>query len=65
MPTVRDLDLPALAGRSVEEARAIVAAAGGVTRTVEPGGSVTLDYRPDRVTLVVAGGRVVATPTVG
>lgn len=65
MASIRDLDLSALAGMPADEARAIIAAAGGQTRVVEPGGSVTMDYRPDRVTLVVADGRVVSTPAIG
>lgn len=66
-PTHRlaDLDLTALVGLPVEQAREAVTAAGGVTRTVEPGGMVTLDYRADRVTLVVEDGRVVTLPTRG
>ena len=61
----QQIDLPSLVGLSAERAREIVVAAGGVTRTVAPDGVVTADFRPNRVTLVVAAGRVVAEPRFG
>jgi hypothetical protein len=65
MAVVSDLDLPSLVGTPIDAARAVVAAAGGVTRTVEPGGVVTADFRSDRVTLVVEDGRVRDVPVIG
>jgi hypothetical protein len=47
------LDLTALVGRSVDEARRIVEAVGGRVRVVAPHQPVTLEYREDRVTLIV------------
>jgi hypothetical protein len=59
------LDLDALVGQSVEEARAAVHDAGGVLRAVAPEDAVTLEYRPDRVTVVVEDGRVVSHHGIG
>jgi len=59
------LDLDALVGQSVEEARAAVYDAGGVLRAVAPGEAVTLDYRADRVTVVVEDGRVASHHGIG
>jgi hypothetical protein len=60
-----ELDLQSLVGRPVDEARELVKAHGGVTRTVAPGGVVTADYQPNRVTLVVEDGVVVDLPVRG
>jgi hypothetical protein len=65
MSSVEDLDLESLVGTPVDEARAVVTAAGGVTRTVAPGGVITADFQPNRITLVVEGGRVCETPVRG
>jgi hypothetical protein len=60
-----ELDLQSLVGKPIEEARAIVTAAGCATRTIAPGDIVTADFRPDRVTLIVEDGRVAQTPVRG
>jgi len=60
-----ELDLTSLIGRTLAEARAEVQARGGVVRAVEPGGVITLDYRPNRVTLTVADDRVSAVTGIG
>jgi hypothetical protein len=59
------LDLDALVGQSVEEARAAVHDVGGVLRAVAPQDAVTLDYRPDRVTVIVEDGRVTSHLGIG
>lgn len=59
------LDLTALVGRPVEDARQVVEAAGGRLRTVAPGGALTMDYRPDRVTLEVIDDLVTAVHGLG
>jgi Peptidase inhibitor I78 family len=63
--TLATLDLDALVGQSVEEARAAVHDAGGVLRAVAPEEPVTLEFRPDRVTVVVDDGRVVSHHGIG
>ena len=63
--SLQDFDLPSLIGRPVAEARHSVEGAGGVARLVAPGGAVTLDYRPNRVTLIVDEDRVVGTRGIG
>jgi hypothetical protein len=50
---LRHLDLDALVGQPVDEARAAVQDVGGVLRAVGADDPVTLEYRPDRVTVVV------------
>jgi hypothetical protein len=65
MASLGDLDLAALTGKTVDDARALVIAAGGVTRIVAPGSAVTADFRDNRVTLVVEDGRIVGTPVLG
>jgi hypothetical protein len=56
---LQELDLTALVGRPVAEAREAVEAAGGALRTVAPGGSMTMDFRSNRVTLAVVDETVV------
>ncbi len=63
--SLQALDLDALVGQPVADAQAAVEAAGGATRIVAPGDAVTLDYRPDRVTILAEDGRVVERPTIG
>ncbi len=65
MSTVQELDLDALVGRSVAEARSVIGAAGGTLRAVPPGQPVTADYRPQRVTLLVQDERVVRSLGIG
>jgi hypothetical protein len=48
-----ELDLRSLVGLPFAEARAIVLRAGGQIRSTVPGGAVTADFRPTRVTVVV------------
>jgi hypothetical protein len=62
---LQHLDLDALVGQSLEEARAAVEDAGGVLRAAGPNDAVTLDYRPDRVTVVVEDGRVTSCYGIG
>jgi hypothetical protein len=50
---VAELDLAELAGRSTQQARSIVEAAGGRVRVIAPGGLVTMEYVPNRITLTV------------
>jgi hypothetical protein len=59
------LDLDTLVGQSVAEARAAVHDAGGVLRAVSPHDAVTLDYRPDRVTVITEDGRVTSHHGIG
>jgi hypothetical protein len=59
------LDLSRLVGLPVGEAERLVEDAGGRLRAVPPGAAVTLGYRPDRVTVTVDGGRVIATGGIG
>jgi len=47
------MDLDSLIGMPVPQARAVVEKLDGVLRAVVEGGAITLDYRPDRVTVVV------------
>lgn len=56
---LRELDLRALVGLTVEEAGKVVSDAGGEYRTTEPGGAVSADFRGHRVTLTVVNGSVV------
>ena len=62
---LRALNLDGLVGRTVEEAGHLIEAAGGHVRAVTPGMPVTADYRPDRVTLTVENGRVLACNGIG
>lgn len=59
------LDLTALVGRPVAAAREVVERAGGSLRTVAPGGAMTMDYRPNRVTLEVVDDVVTAALGLG
>jgi hypothetical protein len=52
------LDLEALVGTRVEEATRIIEAAGGKVRALAPEQPMHLDYRQDRVTLVIVDGVV-------
>jgi hypothetical protein len=63
--SLQDLDLDGLIGLPVERARAIVEEAGGVLRAVSPGDAVTLEYRPDRVTVAVVNGEVIESNGIG
>jgi hypothetical protein len=65
MNTVLELNLDELVGRSVDEARAAVVAAGGTLRAVTADQAVTADYRPHRVTLLIEDGRVVRNLGIG
>jgi hypothetical protein len=62
---LQDLDLAGLIGLPVERARAVVEATGGVLRAVAPGTAVTLEYRADRVTVLVVNGEVIETGGIG
>jgi hypothetical protein len=55
---VAELDLNQLTGRSVEDATSIIKAAGGRVRVIAPGGVMTMEYIPTRVTLVAVDGQV-------
>jgi hypothetical protein len=59
------LDLGALVGQPVDAARAQVEAAGGRLRAVAPGGAMTMDYRGDRVTVVVVADEVLEVIGIG
>ena len=63
--TLQDLDLDALVGEPIDRAQEAVEAAGGTVRRVAPGGAMTLDYRSNRVTLVVEDDRVVRSLGIG
>jgi hypothetical protein len=63
--SLQDLELDGLIGLPVERARAIVEEAGGVLRAVSPGDAVTLEYRPDRVTVAVVNGEVIESNGIG
>lgn len=63
--SLQDLDLRGLIGLPLDEAAELVTAAGGHVREVPPGGLLTADYRPDRVTLIVEHGLVVECPGIG
>lgn len=65
MSTVEQLNLDALVGRPVAEARSAVAEAGGTLRTVSADQAMTAEFRPQRVTLLVADGRVVGNLGIG
>ncbi|MDQ6848775.1 MAG: hypothetical protein M3070_02050 [Actinomycetota bacterium] len=65
MPTLSELDLDALVGRRVDEARAAITEAGGILRAVSPDQAVTADYRSHRVTLLVEDGRVIRNLGIG
>ena len=58
-------DLRGLVGLSEVEARLRTEAAGGVLRAVAPGSTVTLEYRPNRITVIVEDGRVTTVRGVG
>jgi hypothetical protein len=53
-------ELPLLEGRSEGAARAMIGRMGGIRhiRVLGPVESLTMDYRPDRVTLLIRDGRV-------
>jgi hypothetical protein len=59
------LDLASLVGRPVAEAKARVEAAGGRLRAVGPNDAVTLDYRGDRVTVLVIDDEVLDVTGIG
>lgn len=63
--SLRDLDPHALIGLPVDRARAIVEDAGGVLRAVAPGTAITLEYRADRVTVVVVDDEVIESSGLG
>ena len=65
MSTLPELDLDAMIGGPVDEARAAISDAGGILRAVGPDEATTLDYRLDRVTLVVEDGQVVRSLGIG
>jgi hypothetical protein len=59
IPTeLSDLDLNDLVGTPLDQARRTIEAAGGVVRAVAPKQPVTLEYRENRVTLIVVDGMV-------
>lgn len=60
-----ELDLGRLVGLPVAAAAHEIERAGGQLRAVAPGQAVTLDYRPDRVTLTVRDGIVTAEHGIG
>ena len=55
---IKALNLAELAGRSVDEARAVVEAAGGIVRVIAPIGILTMEYVATRITLVAENGVV-------
>ncbi|MGH8862825.1 MAG: I78 family peptidase inhibitor [Jatrophihabitantaceae bacterium] len=63
--SLQGLDLTTLVEQPIAEATAAVEQAGGAVRAIAPGGIVTADYRPDRVTLVVVDGRVAESLGIG
>ncbi len=60
---ITEFDLGVLVGLPVDEARRSVEQAGGTLRPVAPNQAVTLDYRAERVTVLVEDG--VVTRAVG
>jgi hypothetical protein len=64
-PQLAALDFAALVGRPVAEATATIEQAGGHARVVGKGDFITLDYRADRVTVVVENGTVVHVNGIG
>jgi hypothetical protein len=64
-PALAALDLEALVDGPETMARERVEAAGGQLRAVGRNQPVTLDYRPNRVTLIVADGVVVSVVGIG
>ena len=64
-PQLAALDFAALVGRPVAAAAAAVEQASGSARVVGRTDFITLDYRPDRVTLVVENGTVVQVTGIG
>jgi hypothetical protein len=60
-----ELDLDTLVGLPLSEATALVEREGGFVRATAPGQAVTLDYRSDRVTLLVQDGMVVRQVGIG
>ncbi len=65
MTRLDQLDLTTLLGQPVDQARRAVTEAGGTVRAVAPHQPVTLDFRPDRVTLVVEDGVVTEVAGIG
>lgn len=63
--SLRALALDALIGATVAEAEETLAAVGGTLRAVPPGGIVTADYRPNRVTATVEDGRITEVHGIG
>jgi hypothetical protein len=59
------LDLDTLVGMPIEQAAALVESEGGFVRVAAPGQAVTLEYRSDRVTLLVQDGIVVRQVGIG
>lgn len=62
---LRELDLDALIGRPVDEAREIVERAGGTLRAASPGDALRLDLRPSRVTVLIVNGEVIEHRGIG
>lgn len=57
--SLRELNVQALVGQPVDEARHLIEAAGGEVWTVEPGAAMDASLRPRRVVLTISDGRVV------
>lgn len=57
-------ELPRFVGLTPEEGEALAAELGAVLRAVPPDAILTMEYRSDRVTAVIADGRLV-DPHVG
>ncbi|MCW2524735.1 MAG: hypothetical protein JWO63_3070 [Frankiales bacterium] len=64
-PALAALDLGALVEGPLSQARARIEAAGGRLRAVPRNEPVTLDYRADRVTLIVENDVVVSVVGIG
>lgn len=54
-----------LIGLPVDRARELVENVGGVLRAVAPGDAIRLDYRTNRVTVIVVDGEVIESRGVG
>jgi hypothetical protein len=63
--SLQNLDLDGLIGLPVDRARAVVEEAGGMLRAVAPGDVLTMEYRADRVTVVVVNGEVIESHGIG
>jgi hypothetical protein len=64
-PSLAALGLEELVGCSVETARVRVESAGGQLRAARRDQPLTMDYRPDRVTLIVEDDVVVSVVGIG